>query len=135
MKRYLVGLTVLLIHLFFNFCGSEPNYFSDRTWYILDYSLNENDSVQLEEILFIKNDSAYSYSYLEKKTYAYPITKAEDKLIYTKVISVDPILVEKFPYADLRKTDTTMVDTVSYDFKFILGRQVLVLKSINSNHL
>lgn len=127
LQKYSLLLLTILPFIWIS-CSSEPNYFSDRIWYIKDYTINENNKIEMRERIFIKNDSVYSYSYVERKNLVYPLIRINDRLI---IKTISPLNYEGHSVTK----DTLLIDTVYFRLQKVMVRQVLLLNKKNSNYL
>ena len=128
LHKYYISSLIIVQILILVACNSEPDYFSDTVWYIREYDIDDNNELELKERIFIKNDSVYSFSFVDKKDFVCPLTRVDDQLIIKRIFPLD------YNGQSVTK-DTLIIDTVYFEFKKILDKQVLLLTKKESNYL
>ena len=121
-------LTILIILLGFSACESEKDNFTDNEW-ILHYIKYDNDyKIQEKTRTLFRNDSVISYSELEEKEIAFPLIKKDSTIIIKQKVTISD-------KNDRNRRDTLFIDTLLFDFKYIVNKPVLLLKGLGSNHV
>ena len=123
LNKYSLLLLSIFLTILYS-CSNKPKYFKEYTWYIGQYTLDENKNIVYKEFEFIKNDSIFIFSSKDSILAKYPIIKTEKQIIFTRKTSVDPKTLKEIK-------DTLLADTLFYDFKVILGHQIMAITRQN----
>ena len=122
-------ISIIFIHLIIlSSCGSKSDYLKENVWYIREATLDVNNKVEMKENIFFEDDSVFSYSYVEKKDYKFPIERIDNKIIIKRIYPTE------FNGVSVKK-DSLIVDTVYYSLKLVLGHQVLLLTKKDQEYL
>ena len=118
-------LVILSLFAFFS-CAEKQDNFSKYEWieHYAEYDA-EGNYTSKQRVLF-KNDSVVCFSELTGKTTRFPLIKKDSLIIFKQLVSRRII-------GEINR-DTIITDTLLYDFKKILNKPLLIIKSLKSQH-
>ena len=125
MKKILVLISVLVLLIS---CNQEKNDFTNHEWILHYLTFEEDYNYQERQRTFFRNDSVISFSELKNKEISFPIVKSDSTII----IKQQRTLSDK---ENVNKRDTIIIDTMLYDFKYVLNKPILALKMLNSDYI
>jgi len=126
----------LLIGLIAISCSKTSDNFTKYEWmiYYTTYESSGNiglpslDPIERQRVMF-RNDSAISYSEVKFKEVAFPMIKTDSSITFKRLFTIEE-------YMDHAKDrDTTVLDTMFFDFKRIMNIPTLVIKSFSSDDI
>ncbi len=124
MKRILALISVLLI---LTSCNQEKNDFKEQ-WILHYFTYGKNYSFQKKQRTFFRNDSAISFSKLKNREISFPIKELDTIIIFKQLLTISD-------ENNKNERDTIVIDTMHFDFKYILNKPILALKALKSSHI
>ena len=125
MKKNLVLILALILLIG---CNQEKSNFKNHEW-ILHYLTYDKDyNYQEKQRTFFRNDSVISFSELKSKEISFPIEKSDSTIIIKQQITISD-------KKNVNKRDTIIIDTMLYDFKYVLNKPILALKGLDSDYM
>ncbi len=117
---------LLIVVLFFISCVRTDENFTRYNWLFHHKIYDEDFNPILFEVEVFRNDSVISFSENLSKEFSFPIERMDSILILTHNVTTPNMVTSELE-------DTIIVDTVLYDFKYMLNYPVLLIKSLADN--
>jgi len=119
-------LLVLIVQLVS--CTNSNKNFEKYEWITQYYIENDYGNYEISESTLFRDKSTVSYSLELSKEVTYPI-----ELLDSTIVIKQNMIIGSEEKGNQR--DTIFIDTLLYDFKYILNKPVLVLKSLDMDYL